>query len=127
MAINALFFACLALILEWVRITNTSLILTARDVLLDPKSIIKSAFNARDFIHTISKVGTAIEIVTHTTSATLLDALKSLLLYYVLFTFVLRAYFHVRARGLCSCIRTFARTFAGVRFTPIVVMIANAP
>ena len=89
---TTLLFACLAFVLEWTRVTNTSLIPTRRDVLRDLKSIIKSASNAHDFVHTIniSEVATAIATVKHTTTSVLLDALKLLLLYYVLFTYALR-------------------------------------
>ena len=121
--LNALFFACFALGLEWARVTNTSLISTGRDALGDLKSIIEGASNARDFAYT--KAATAIETIVHSTSSAPLDALKSLLLYYVLFVYALKAYRHVRARGLCRCIRAFTRDVVKVRFPSVIVMTAN--
>ena len=125
--LNPLLFACLAFVLEWACITNTSLIPTGKYVLGDLKSIIKSTSNTHNFIHTIdiSRVATAIVTVKHTTTSAPLDALKSLLLYYVPFTYSLRMYYHMCTRRLCSCIRMFARNVVKVCFPSTVMMITN--
>ena len=72
--LNALFFACLALILEWARVTKTSLIIAGRDVLDGLKSIVETPSNVPDFVTTlrttiIPGVATAIKTVIHTSSS----------------------------------------------------------
>jgi len=129
--LNSLFFVCLALILEWARVTKTSLITTGRDVLRDLKSIVETPSNVPDFVTTlrtttIPGTATAIKTVLHTTSSAPFDALKSFLLYYVLFTYTLRAYRHVRARGLWRCIGVFASGVAKVcspSIAPFIVIV----
>lgn len=109
--------------------TKTSLITTGRDVLRDLKSIVETPSNLPDFVTTlrtttIPGTATAIKIVIHTTTSAPFDALKSFLLYYVLFTYTLRAYRHVRARGLWRCIGVFA---SGVAKNVLVLVLTLPP
>ena len=62
--LNLLLFACLAFVLEWARVTNTSLIPTGRVVIGTLESIIESTSNPRDFVHTIDISGVATVMAT---------------------------------------------------------------
>ncbi|KAL4078210.1 pyridoxal phosphate-dependent transferase [Scleroderma yunnanense] len=128
--LNVLFFACLSLVLEWARVTGPSLIIAAgRDALGDMEISVEDIPNISNFITTlrttiIPGITTSVKTVIHSSSSAPLDTIKSVLLYYVVFIYALRAYRHVRARGLWTCVRVFVR---GVIKRILLIILALPP
>ncbi|KAI6165969.1 pyridoxal phosphate-dependent transferase [Pisolithus thermaeus] len=109
--LNAFFFACFALAFEWARVSGATLTGTRRVIVHALQTTIENigTITIPDVIATVCTttipgVTTAITAVVERSIASPVDTLKSLLLYYVLCTYGLKVYRHVRARGLRRCV-----------------------
>ncbi|KAG1715776.1 hypothetical protein ID866_1400 [Astraeus odoratus] len=108
--LNSLLFACLALALEWFRVSGTSLTAIGSSLYniqcsLETIHAIR-AFDVITATHTTIIPGTraVLETVIGESIAAPLDTLKSLLFYYVLYVYSIKVYRHMNARGLVGCI-----------------------
>lgn len=109
--LNAFFFACFALAFEWARVSGATLTGTRRVIVHALQTRIDNigTVTIPDVIATICTttipgVTTALTTVVERSAANPLDTFKSLLLYYVLYTYGIKVYRHVRARGIRRCV-----------------------
>lgn len=109
--LDAFFFACLALGLECARVSGATFTET-RNVIFhtvlrtrieDIGTLTIPDVIATICTITIPRVTTTITAVVESSTASPLDTIKSLLFYYVFYTYGIKAYRHVRARGLRRC------------------------